>query len=233
MIKKDAKVEIRIDERNHRVIYIRPYDSVYKNTILQLDGVLCINLARSKDRWENMLNEQYKTEYKIQRFEAVDGNDITEMPAKVKYPPNTYACLLSHIGCLEYAKANKWQAVLILEDDAVLVPKFDDKLRLAMGALPDDWDGLWLNGTEEKPSTHYNNFVNKLVGCWGAFGYIIRDTIYATLITGMKERLIASDDYYRQVQHKHNCFIVKERLVKHRDGMSVRENRMVSLPHLK
>ncbi|VDZ85669.1 glycosyltransferase family 25 protein [Kluyvera intermedia] len=73
-----------------------------------IDKVIFINLNHRKDRRVRMsrhLKKMGVEKEKIVRLEAIE------------HTPGFIGCTLSHIAALELAQQNKWQRVLILEDD--------------------------------------------------------------------------------------------------------------------
>jgi hypothetical protein len=78
-----------------------------------LDAVIYINLENRDDRKSLILKEIEKLDISNSKIHKISG---------VYTPKNGHkGCVQSHILALELAKLNKWQRVLILEDDAELV----------------------------------------------------------------------------------------------------------------
>jgi GR25 family glycosyltransferase involved in LPS biosynthesis len=78
-----------------------------------LDAVIYINLENRDDRKSLILKEIEKLDISKSKIHKISG---------VYTPKNGHkGCVQSHILALELAKLNKWQRVLILEDDAELV----------------------------------------------------------------------------------------------------------------
>ena len=93
------------------------------------DYVYCLNLDR---KLQNFLNIKEKCDLiglKINRFSAVDGNNIHESILKQYNGINKYAvgCLLSHYNIIKDAKKNGYKKVLILEDDILFCNNFHEK----------------------------------------------------------------------------------------------------------
>ena len=78
-----------------------------------LDAVIYINLENRNDRKILILNEISKLGIPTSKIHKISG---------VYKPKNGHkGCVQSHILALELIKLNKWQRVLILEDDAELI----------------------------------------------------------------------------------------------------------------
>lgn len=100
------------------------------------DGVYCINLDRRPDRWEAfkaMIQTPGWAWGYVERVEAVDGKG-----------DGAKGCRESHLKVLQLAKSRGQQKILVFEDDAYLIPGWQE----AMGYVeaPESWDLLYLGG---------------------------------------------------------------------------------------
>ncbi len=93
--------------------------------------IFVINLDRREDRWENFkINNDYlANHFEIQRFSAIEGKKPVD------------AIFESYVKCLTLAFENE-ESVIIMEDDAYLIPGGIEKLKAAYKELPSDWDCL-------------------------------------------------------------------------------------------
>ncbi len=111
-----------------------------------LDGVLVINMDTSTERMARFssLHEGVIPSAKLHRISAVVGRELpgygappwfTEQTGeRSRFWGGTAGCALSHRKALEYARAQGWQRVLILEDDVQLIPNAES-LQMAARAL--------------------------------------------------------------------------------------------------
>ena len=76
-----------------------------------IQHALFINLDTRKDREIEVMNEFKKLDIPIHRMNA------TQLKNK------RVACSMSHLKCLQTAKNNKWDHVLIVEDDILFFYK--------------------------------------------------------------------------------------------------------------
>ena len=135
------------------VIYIAYYaKEQFENAdaphgINQMDSIIYINLENRKDRKDLLFKE----------LEALD-TDMTKVHkvCGVYIPKNGHrGCVQAHILALELAQLNKWDPVLILEDDAQLSVSPEDFNTILYNALKQlnsenpDWNVLML-GTANK-----------------------------------------------------------------------------------
>ena len=117
-----------------------------------------INLDRSKDRNKHMLKQciDYEVE-NIERFKAVDGNDITDKSKGeidgIKYIndyPNCtkyeVAITLSHLECMRKAGKKGVFPFIIMEDDVdfLLINRWKKNIDQVVEEIPEDCDILHL-----------------------------------------------------------------------------------------
>lgn len=123
-------------------------------------------------------------------------------------------CSLNHLACWHDAAAHGYDPVLILEDDACLVPDFVTRLGDGLAQLRHerDWDLIYLGRVPQEPDQ----------GCWGqfavpgyshcTFGYLLTQHAVHTLLTaGFEQALMPVDEFLpalytdhprRDVQHR-------------------------------
>ena len=86
--------------------------NILQNGINRLDAIIYINLENRSDRKELLMEELKKLNTDMSKVHKVSG---------VYMPKNGHkGCIQSHILALNMIKLNKWERVLILEDDAEL-----------------------------------------------------------------------------------------------------------------
>ena len=102
-------------------------------------------------------------------------------------------CSLSHIKCLELAKEQKWENVLIVEDDIeFLNPKmFKDQLQKFFGNNnnnnANNFDVLLIAGNNIPPYEIINETCIKVSRCQTTTGYLVNEHYYDILIHHMRE----------------------------------------------
>lgn len=107
------------------------------------DKVFCINLDRRTDRWEE--SERLLKLYGI-TAERFSGHDNVMVNGRRS---GNAGCTASHRGILELIAHNKWDKVLVLEDDFCFVHVPDVFHRWwdsMIQEVPNDWDFLYLGG---------------------------------------------------------------------------------------
>ena len=116
---------------------------MYKNMTLNdyFDQIICINLNRRPDRWEESQRQFSKHKIKVTRHEAVDGNPMgwktRSFQGKEKSIPGALGCIASHVAIYELAKKNGWKNVLIIEDDCDFIGNLNEIFEKSITTLPD------------------------------------------------------------------------------------------------
>ena len=121
-----------------------------------IDDAYVINLDRRADRLEKFRTTHSDVSGSVERWQATDGKSIKMTPELAKlFGSNDFfwkkavmGCAISHLG-LWWKLLNEKPDIenfLIFEDDAKMVPGWQDTLHLSMSHIPDDYDILYLGG---------------------------------------------------------------------------------------
>jgi len=186
---------------------------------------LFINLDTRKDREIDTIEEFKKLDIPIERMNAT------------KLHNKRVACSMSHLKCLQTAKNNKWDHVLIVEDDIqFLQPEvFLENLNKFLSS-PIQWDVLLVAGNNLPPYKKYDDYCIKVSRCQTTTGYLVLSHYYETLINNIKEGMklliknpdshffYAIDKYWISLQEKDNWFLITPLTVIQREGFSDIEN---------
>lgn len=218
-------VRQRVDAHNHRTVKSPAQDKSLDfrkqpfNTEL-VEHALVINLPRSTERLAAFMSSNV-FEGTTEVIEAIDGARLTETKMLSGWKGDS-GCLASHKKALEYAKEKGWNYVMIFEDDISFAPDFNNRLKQAMLELPQNWDGLWLGGKDRYPSYPYSSLLKINTGMWGAYGFIIKHTLYDFFISKFAEDVHSTDDYYSEYHSAFNCFKTAQDLIIHVGNVSDR-----------
>lgn len=196
-------------------------------TAIKLTDIFVISLdASAESRYEPLLKrmENMGVTYNITKIQAIPGTEVTDKPHKLT--PNTWGCTLSHIKALETARERQLPCVLIIEDDIDFVENFTEKLDGYMRVLPADWEAVWLGGINGVAMESLTDDYYRVWASWGAFGYIVRQSMYNRWIAGLQQARLACDDFYRQYHRRINCYRPKKDLITHLDGWSDRKEQL-------
>lgn len=146
-----------------------------------------INLEKRKQRNAECITELKKLGIKKpNRFNAIEH----EIPL--------VGCALSHIACLEKAKENGWNYVIIFEDDIKIESKKKCIEKFNKYINQDFWDVLYLGCWNVKPLKEVKDDIAKVVKSWTTHSYIIKSHYYDTLIQNFKEGIELKIQFYKQ-----------------------------------
>ena len=137
---------------------------------LSIDKIYCINLDRSKERWEIIKENANKSNIEIHRFEGIDGNIIDKKMLEKKYNikinhklrKGTIGCALSHISLIKKISEENNNYVLILEDDVIIPEDFNKKVNSYLSKIDFDFDILFLGGCNIYGHEFKTNFVKPI-----------------------------------------------------------------------
>lgn len=154
-------------------------------------NILYINLAHRTERNLHIQNELKRMNLlNFQRFEAIQNKECGHI-----------GCGLSHINCLEIAKKNNWEQVLILEDDFTFIKDkkyiFENYDRIKNT----NWDVLMLAGNLNKSKHKYekiDNVFSIAKETATTSGYIVKKSFYDALINNFKEAVEKMKDELKE-----------------------------------
>ncbi|MBR1979472.1 MAG: glycosyltransferase family 25 protein [Akkermansia sp.] len=170
-----------------------------------IDGVCVINLDHRTDRWQELSNQlNHVPTGKVHRISAIFGKKLPGYKQGPYFAGCTEeeslfwagraGCLLSHRKCIQYAKDNQWERVLILEDDAV----FHDALSGEIGQMlvevmqtQTSWQMFFLGSTPYHPVASPVKHINtaqgdvtaaRIMGPLCAHCYIVHSSSYDDML---------------------------------------------------
>jgi glycosyl transferase family 25 len=121
--------------------------------------IIVINLERNVPRRKFILRHLLEQGFEASVFKAVDGRelDLAELERTGIYNEALsiekfsrrlslaeIGCAMSHLGVYAQVLHGSADMVLVLEDDAMLVPNFEASLQEVLAGLPSDWDVVQL-----------------------------------------------------------------------------------------
>jgi len=180
--------------------------------------IFCINLDRRKDRWR-MCQEEFQKHkiYDVKRISAVDGRDIKKDTSE-KHKARM-GCSLSHANVLEEMIKQKWNTILVLEDDITFVDNFSEVFSESVSLIP-EFDMLYFGGVDRKHPEKINGTISK-VTCTATTGsYAISLPFAEKILPEIKKLNKPIDDLYIEHQKKIRCYIFKPHLIKQRPDYS-------------
>jgi hypothetical protein len=179
------------------------------------DGAFYINLDRRIDRRESFEAKSQAAGLSIPRFSAFsfspdEVNKNSEDPEWHK----KVSCTASHQKCIEMARDNGWESVLIFEDDAIFDNNFKEKALACVNELKTlDWNMFFFGGepASDCPSVTHN--ICKTDGIYGAHAYAIHHSFYDNILHFPNDWQLIDIIYLNHDINAKKFFIAKELLV--------------------
>lgn len=172
------------------------------------ENTLYINLDYRTDRLENIHKE----------FEKMGIINFERFPA-IKMKMGNVGCTLSHIKCIELAKARGWPHVFICEDDISF--KNPKVLKKSIENFTEsNWDVLVIGGNNCPPFIPISEYYVKVMNVQTTTGYIIKNHYYDILLANFKEGLdclirepekkkqYSLDIYWKTLQQRDRWFML-------------------------
>lgn len=179
------------------------------NNISDIKHGYYINLSQRIDRKIHVETQLDRVSLTAERFNAIQPEN------------KALGCSMSHLRCLENAKKNNWDHVLIVEDDITFLKPdlFIKQLNLFLQNHK-EWDVILLAGNNMPPYEEIDNSCVKVTKCQTTTGYIVKSHYFDTLIQNYHEgirnllnhpsqhRLYAIDKYWFSLQSKDNWYLI-------------------------
>jgi len=197
------------------------------------ERVYVINLPRRADRLE-MFFQKLPADWPFrhpERFTAIDGG-LASPPDWWKGGGGAWGCYKAHLRILEDCLSNEIQSVLILEDDAVCVEGFAEKIQTFWKHLPEDGGMIYLGGQHIQENQGLPRKVNEWVyhpynvnrtHCYGLRGRQMIEKVYKHLNNFSDWKVAHHVDHYYGELHKKmtaGLYVPKEWLVAQASGKS-------------
>jgi glycosyl transferase family 25 len=179
------------------------------NNITDIKNIFYINLDKRIDRKIHIENQISSLNWSARRFPAI----LQSFGA--------LGCSLSHLALLKYARRNKLDHILILEDDvSFLNPSlFLNNLNQFLKTHT-NFDVLLLAGNNMGNYERIDDFCVKVSQCQTATAYLVKSHYYDTLIKNYETSInllqlypnkycdYALDQFWKKLQKIHNWFLL-------------------------
>jgi len=197
------------------------------------DHVYAINLSRRTERWEAFV-QKIPADWPFrfpERYAAIDGGLATP-PDWWKDGGGAWGCYKAHLRILEDCLSNEINSVLILEDDAICIDGFTEKVQDFWKHLPEDWEMVYLGGQHIQENLGLPRKINEWVyhpfnvnrcHCYGLRGRRMIEKAYKHLHNYTEWKVPHHVDHYLGELHKQmttGLYVPKEWLVAQSEGKS-------------
>jgi GR25 family glycosyltransferase involved in LPS biosynthesis len=197
--------------------------------IEDIKNIFYINLDTRPDRKSRFEEEMKKLGLQANRFNAV------------KNKSGAIGCSISHLTLLKYARDNKLDHIVIMEDDItflnpeVFINSLNNFLSSEIA-----FDVLLLAGNNMAPYTKVNDYCVKIQKCQTTTGYLVKQHYYDNLIKNFEEGIhnltlnlnntndYAIDQYWTKLQLVDNWFLLTPLTITQRPDYSNIEKRITN-----
>tara|TARA_B110000259_G_C14033077_1_gene407704 strand:+ start:1302 stop:3419 length:2118 start_codon:yes stop_codon:yes gene_type:complete len=177
--------------------YILNNEPQFINKTEKLYKTLVINLDRRPDRYQHFINNKNISDFKYERFSAIDGEKLQpNCQLQHIFENNDFnmrkgmvGCAMSHIKiCIQLLNDDEVDTYCVLEDDLDFVDDFKNKLNLCISKIEkENWDILYLghhlwkecvddnvySNSLEPTIKQYNRMESMKISMGGTGGYLI------------------------------------------------------------
>jgi glycosyl transferase family 25 len=188
-----------------------------------------INLTSRPDRKEHVEKQLNTIGIKAERFDAIQLQN------------GAIGCSMSHLKCLEKAKARGLPYVLIVEDDITFInPElFINQMNKFLKRQP-SWDVVLLAGNNAPPYIKIDDYCIKIKRCQTTTGYLVQNHYFDTLINNISSGInlllknsldyekYAIDRYWVVLQQKDRWYLITPPSVIQREDYSDIEKKRVN-----
>jgi len=199
------------------------------NNILNIEHAFYINLASRTDRRIQAEEQLKSVGIHAQRFNAIESED------------GRIGCSMSHLQCLQTARENNWDHVLICEDDIEFLDPELFKTQLNKFLQKHhSWDVILFAGDNFSPYKKIDNTCIRVSRCQTTTGYLVKKHYYNKLINNIAEGVhklqagpydpfyFAIDRYWIQLQKADHWYLIIPLSVVQRKGYSDIEKKIVN-----
>lgn len=183
------------------------------------DKIYCINLDRRTDRWENCEKQFKKYGLNVERFAAVNGNDL--IPKGVNgLMAGEVGVIRSNYNVIKDAKNNGYKNIIIFEDDVELCDDFINKFTEFFSKVPKDWGFLYMGGNHVGGLSMINDNVAKINHSYAIHAICVNEMVYDHILELLPNEKEQVDVTYAKLQKIFPSYVFRPHLAWQKDGHS-------------
>lgn len=203
-----------------------------RNDIMKnlMNNIYCINLKKSKQRYNSVVQQFNAQNININRFEAVNGFKLEKqqllnkniISQNLKFNSAVVGCYLSHLKLWSQLKKNNIKYAIIIEDDIILSERFKENLQNILETqIPSNFDIVYLGGNRICGSKINKNVVKpNIQKCKkknvGTFAYLISEKAYLFLLNKCNKPIENMIDHtIRNYFNELNVYYIVPQLINH------------------
>ena len=172
-----------------------------------------INLDRREDRWKGFIQAR-DNKVACQRVSAIDAKIVT-IPEYVNhtnmFTPGAWALAKTTQNIIQDAINNRFESVLIMEDDIEFTDNCKEYLFHAMLELPNDWKVLLLSQFPLRTPREVGlAYWQKPRFSFSCAMYVVRDTVFSEYLEFLQNPEIPIDNFMvEHIQPRGKCYGLK------------------------
>jgi len=167
--------------------------------------IFVINLDRRRDRWFDVSQELDIHNIKAEKISAVDGKKL-EPIKKCSLLPGEIGASMSHSSVLKKMISEKWERILVLEDDIQFSVNVKEFWNQNQQYIPEQWDMLYLGGNHMRPPVAINPVISRCTKTFAASSYGITLEHAKNIVWAIDELRVPVDVIYSSYHVSTNCF---------------------------
>jgi len=183
--------------------------------------IYCINLDRRTDRWKEVSDLFDRFNVSVKRISGIQDD------------PPWNGLRMTVIGIFEDAIKNKYDNILIFEDDVDWSQDFPRRFEHYWENLPLDWDIFYFSAAHQVWPVKHNNFFFKLSWSTAAHAVAFKSTCFERVLDALKSNKDAIDVVYSKLQPSLNAYCCVDPIAWQRRSFSDIEGQEKWYPYLK
>ena len=180
--------------------------------------VVVRNLRRRHDRREHMAQELARVGVKYWVFDCADDKG-TLLSA-------TWWNAQNALQCIRYARKAGLENILVLDDDCVFVPDFNQKFEKLWPHVPEDWDMVSFGEIYGVRHQVHPGIV-KTTYSWGGHASLVRNTVYDKLLEVITGDTWADEEVNLKLKKNINYYAFSPYLITQKADYSDLKHRFV------
>ena len=191
------------------------------------DKIYLLNLFKRKDRLVSSKDRLDKLNIKYEVFNGTDGTVLNKILQNLNNPnftnPSYLGCAISHLSIYQDAILNKYDRILILEDDNLInqninsynftIPDWSDLFYLGYIPLNDDCS-MWDYSFGIQGHNFICDKIFKPTNLWGLFAYGIKSDLMREMVNLYNQEFPMEIDRYfvNNIQKRGNSIAISPQL---------------------
>lgn len=200
---------------------------------IPFENLYCLNLDRRKDRLQQFVKLMARMGWDFQRWPAVDAKHLKHPNGQIMEENARrnaeLACKMGHLRMIRDAKQNGYKSVLIMEDDAQLIPGRQLILDNAIHDLPEDWEMFYLGVNHiNKNQEALTSSLSRVRTGFTTHAYAVHSRAYDRIIETLDLRNQVDVLYADYMHPRGHSYCTRENIFTQRAGISDIINKKVN-----